>query len=319
MLYTLIFIVLLLVTFAVLVFFTRPTAVEKSVSSRLENIGEASAAAVTAEDDILKREALSEVPWLDAVLSRLAIAARLKKLITQADSKWTVGRLVVGSTLALVGVLWLGRFWIDNVVVLLVSGLALAAAPYLYLRIRRASRFNKFNSLLPEAIDLMSRAMKAGHSITSAIEMIALEVGPPVGPEFRRLFEEQNFGLPFREAMTNLVERVPLPDLQFLVTAILVQRETGGNLIEVLEKTGVVLRERIRLHGQLRIYTAQGKMTGAILCLLPFVVFAVISILNPRYAHILIEDSFGQKLIAVGLILMVLGVLVIRRIIDIKV
>jgi tight adherence protein B len=317
--YILIFIVLLLITFAVVLFFTRPTRVEKSVSSRLEGISESPAAPTAPDEDILKREALSEVPWLDLILNRLAIAASLQKLIAQADSQWTVGRLVVGSILILIGVPWLGHFWIDNTLVLLLLGLILASAPYVYLRIKRAARFNKFTSLLPDAIDLMARAMKAGHSIASAIEMIAAEVGPPVGPEFRRLFEEQNFGLPLREALSNLIERVPIQDLRFLVTAILVQRETGGNLIEVLEKTGVVLRERMRLLGQLRIYTAQGKMTGVILCVLPFVVFAVISFLNPRYAHILTEDPFGQKMIAAGLILMIFGVFVIRRIIDIKV
>ncbi len=313
------FLVLLLLTSAVFLFLTRPTKIEKSVSARLESIGENPQEKLAPDEDILKREALSEVPWLNAALSRLELAAKLKQLITQADSQWTVGRLVVGSALLLVSVLWLGRFWIDSWIVVLVFAAVLGSAPYVYLRIRRATRFNRFNALLPEAIDLLARAMKAGHSITSGIEMIALEIGPPVGPEFRRLFEEQNFGLPLREALINLVNRVPVPDLQFLVTAILVQKETGGNLIEVLEKTGLVLRERIRLQGQLRIYTAQGKMTGAILCALPFVVFAVISFLNPRYAHILTADPLGQKLIAFGLILMVLGILVIRRIVDIKV
>ncbi len=318
--YIFFFFVLLLGTFAVLLFLTRPTKVEKSVTARLESIGDTpQQEATTAEEDILKREALSEVPWLNAVLSRMEVAAKLKELITQADSNWTVGRLVVGSALLLVAVLWLGRFWIENWLVVGIFAVAVSFGPYVYLRVKRASRFSRFNALLPEAIDLLARAMKAGHSITSAIEMIALEIGAPVGPEFRRLFEEQNFGLPLREALLNLVHRMPVPDLQFLVTAILVQRETGGNLIEVLEKTGAVLRERIRLQGQLRIYTAQGKMTGVILCALPFVVFAVISFLNPRYAHILTGDPLGQKLIAVGLILMAFGVWVIRRIIDIKV
>jgi tight adherence protein B len=133
------------------------------------------------------------------------------------------------------------------------------------------------------------------------------------------LFEEQNFGLPMREAMLNLAKRVPIADVQFLVTAILVQKETGGNLVEILDKTASVLRDRMRLQGQLRIYTAQGKLTGWILSILPFVIFGIISIINPRYAHILLDDPLGQKLIIAGLVLMAIGAWVIRKVIDIKV
>jgi tight adherence protein B len=180
-------------------------------------------------------------------------------------------------------------------------------------------RFDRFNELLPEAIDLLTRALKAGHSINAAIEMCSREVPDPVGTEFRRTFEEQNFGLPMREAMTNLANRIPIPDLQFLVTAILVQKETGGNLVEILEKTANVLRERLRLKGQLAIYTAQGKLTGWILGGLPFFLFVGLSIVNPDYGKILINDEFGRTLIYTGLIMMAIGAYVIRKIVDVKV
>jgi tight adherence protein B len=149
--------------------------------------------------------------------------------------------------------------------------------------------------------------------------MVSREIPDPVGSEFRRVFEEQNFGLPIREALLNFAKRVPVADLQFLITAMLVQKETGGNLAEVLDKTGAVIRERSRLLGQLRIYTAQGRMTGWVLGLLPFVIFAVMSFLNPGYAHSLIEDPIGRKAIWIGLGLMAVGVYLIRRIVDIKV
>jgi tight adherence protein B len=180
-------------------------------------------------------------------------------------------------------------------------------------------RFDRFNQLLPEAIDLLTRALKAGHSINAAIEMVSREIPDPVGTEFRRTFEEQNFGLPMREAMINLAARVPIPDVQFLVTAILVQKETGGNLVEILEKTASVLRERLRLKGQLAIYTAQGRLTGWILAGLPFFIFLGVNILNPRYGKILIEDPLGRNLIYAGLTLMAIGGYVIRKIIDVKV
>lgn len=149
--------------------------------------------------------------------------------------------------------------------------------------------------------------------------MVAREIADPVGAEFRRVFEEQNFGLPIREALLNLAKRVPVPDLRFLVTAMLVQKETGGNLAEVLDKTCAVIRERTRLLGQLRIYTAQGRMTGWILGLLPFIVFLLMNLVNPGYAQMLLHDPAGRKAVWIGLGLMAVGVWLIRRIVDIKV
>jgi tight adherence protein B len=165
----------------------------------------------------------------------------------------------------------------------------------------------------------MSRGLRAGHSVSAAIEMVSQEVADPTGSEFRKTFEQQNFGLPFREALEDLARRVPLPDLQFMVTAILVQKETGGNLAEILDKTGNVIRERARLKGQLQVYTAQGRLTSWILGLLPFVMFVLLSLVNPAYTRVLVDDPLGQKLVMVGMALMLLGFYVIRRIVDIKV
>jgi len=165
----------------------------------------------------------------------------------------------------------------------------------------------------------MGRAIRAGHAVTAAIEMVSREVPDPVGTEFRRVFEEQNFGLPMREALLNLAQRMPVADLQFLVTAMLVQKETGGNLAEVLDKSGLVIRERSRLLGQLRIYTAQGRMTGWILGFLPFLLFVAMSFLNPDYTHTMLDDPTGRMWIWAGLGLMTIGVWSIRRIVDIKV
>jgi tight adherence protein B len=318
---TLVFTILVALTFLVVLLLTRPTTREKTLSRRLDTIGRQWEVETPGEqgEDILKSDQLSDVPWLDLLLARLPVATRLKREIEQADLKWSVGRLVFGSLLIFVATAWFGQFLVNSLPLALVLAVLLASVPYVYVRVVRGARLRKFNELLPDAIDLMSRALKAGHSVTSAIEMIAQEVSPPVGPEFRRLFEEQNFGLPLREAMLNFASRIPIPDVQYLVTAILVQKETGGNLVEILDKTASVLRDRMRLQGQLRIYTAQGKLTGWILSVLPFVIFGVISIINPRYAHILLEDPLGQKLIIAGLILMAFGVWVIRKVIDIKV
>jgi tight adherence protein B len=201
----------------------------------------------------------------------------------------------------------------------LIAGAALGALPTVYLFMKRWRRLRKFEELLPDTIDLMARALRAGHTISSAIEMVASEGSEPVASEFRQVFEQQNFGLPLREAMLGLAARIPLPDVSFLVTAILVQKETGGNLAEVLDKTALVIRERFRLRGQLRVYTAQGRLTGWILAGLPFIMFVLLNIVNPAYMRILITDPAGRTLIYIGIVLMVVGGWVIRKVIDIKV
>ena len=317
----LIFALLLIVTFGVVLLVLRPTKTEKTLETRLDSIERGADGAITEEatPDIVKRENLSDIPLLEGLLQRIAPAKRLQTYLSQADLDWSVGRVVSGTVLLLVVVPLILGFFIPNLVIQIIGGVIAAAGIYFFIYIKRGMRFDRFNQLLPEAIDLLTRALKAGHSINSAIEMVSREIPDPVGTEFRRTFEEQNFGLPMREAMTNLAARIPIADVQFLVTAILVQKETGGNLVEILEKTATVLRERLRLKGQLRIYTAQGRLTGWILAGLPFFLFVGLNIVNPNYGKILIEDPFGRTLIYTGLILMVIGGYVIRKIIDVKV
>ncbi len=311
---------LLLLTFGVTILVMKPTKSEKAVQQRLRMIEGLSTPAGEDVQGILKQEAISDVQWLNEIMQQFSLFVKLQRLLMQAESKWTVGKLLFGSLLIAICVTWGATLWAPAVAGLtVVLGVVAGSAPYLYLIQRRAARFRRFEELLPESIDLMARALRAGHTITSAIEMVSEEVPEPVASEFRRVFEEQNFGLPLREAMLGLTDRVPLPDVRFLVTAILVQKETGGNLAEVLDKTTVVIRERFRLRGQLRIYTAQGRLTGWILAALPFLLFAALSFINPDYERVLLTDPTGQKLIYAGLIMMVIGAWVIRRVIDIKV
>src|SRR5258707_1522570 len=177
-------------------------------------------------------------------------------------------------------------------------------------------RFGKCDARGPEAVDLMARALRAGHAVPAVIEMVGKEIAEPLAGEFRIVHEEQNFGLPLRDAMLNLVERVPRDDVRFVTTAILLQKETGGNLAVILDKTAVVARERSRLFGQLRIYTAQGRITGLILCIAPFVMCGVLSLLNWKYERILFTTPNCLKLIYIGLRVMTVRILVIRRVID---
>jgi tight adherence protein B len=309
-----------LLSFAVLMFALRPSKPARDVQQRLQMIEQMPVARTTEEiSSILREENLSDVPWLNDLMTQLPLFSSLQRLLLQADSPWTVGTLTSGSlALALAGG-WAATFWVPALPLMLLIAAASGAAPFLYLFAKRMARFRRFEELLPDGIDLMSRALRAGHTVTSAIEMVAQEGSDPLASEFRRVFEEQNFGLPMREALLNLSHRVPLPDVNFLVTAILVQKETGGNLAEVLDKTTQVIRERFRLRGQLRVYTAQGRLTGWILAALPFIMFILLRIANPNYVEILITDPTGQKLIYVGLGMMLVGAWVIRKVIDVKV
>jgi len=312
------FILVLVASFAVVMFVTRPTVEEKRVRQRLDDIAVGKTEGAD-EPDLLRQISYSDVPLLDSLFRSVAFTRRLKSTIAQADSSWTVGRLVATTFLIFAVAVWLASVLVPSMVLGLILAAGLAALPYVSVVVQRRRRFHKFEETLPDAIDLMSRGLRAGHSVSAAIEMVSQEVADPTGSEFRKTFEQQNFGLPFREALEDLARRIPLADLQFLVTAILVQKETGGNLAEILDKTANVIRERARLKGQLQVYTAQGRLTSWILGLLPFIMFVLLTMVNPGYTRILIEDPLGQRLVMVGLALMALGFYVIRRIVDIKV
>jgi tight adherence protein B len=309
---------LLLATFGVLVLVMRPTGTEADVQRHLSSIAKIHGVD-TEGATILKQEALSAVPWLNDLLRRIPGILNLRLLILQAGRTWTVATVLLGSLVAALMAGWASSIFIHAVPLLFVVAVAVGSVPYLILYGLRGARFQRFEQILPEAIDLMSRALKAGHSVTSMIEMVAQETAEPVASEFRTVFEEQNLGLPMREGMLNLANRVPLEDVRFFVTAVLVQKETGGNLAEILDKVAFIMRERMRLKGQLKIYTAQGRLSGWILCLMPFVMFVMMSLLNPQYERKLWTDPFGIHAIYAGLIMMALGIFAIRKIVDIKV
>ena len=314
----LVFILLLIVSFLVLLYFLRPTVTETAVQQHLESIEENRAV----EGDgttILRRQALSATPWLDELLRDLPGSADLARLIRQAGQTLPVTSFLLLSLVVLLSVAGLASLAIPSVVLSLLLGIAAGWLPYVLLVIMRERRFRKCDSQVPEAVDLMARALRAGHAVPAVIEMVGKEIAEPLAGEFRIVHEEQNLGLPLRDAMLNLVERVPRDDVRFVTTAILLQKETGGNLAVILDKTAIVARERSRLHGQLRIYTAQGRITGLILCIAPFVMCGILSLLNWKYERILFTHPTGLKSIYVGLAMMILGILIIRKIIDVKV
>jgi tight adherence protein B len=312
------FILLLIVTFAVLLYFLRPTSTETSVQRHLENIGENR----TVEGDsanILRPDTLSSILWLDEFLREIPGSLKVARLIRQAGRTWRVGPLLLFSLVMTVGNAWLASLAVPSILLSILFGIAAGLLPYMFLFIERERRFRRCDAQVPEAVDLMVRALRAGHAVPAVLEMVGNEIAEPLAGEFRIVHEEQNLGLPLRDAMLNLADRVPRDDVRFVATAIMLQKETGGNLAVILEKTAAVARERARLYGQLRIYTAQGRITGWILCFAPFVMFGVLSAFSWKREQLLFTTPIGLKAVYIGLGLMVLGILVIRKIIDIKV
>jgi len=301
------------------VFFTEPSKTDKLIHARLVSLDKRGGPSVPDEFGIVKEVTYSTIPALDRFLRSNSYAKSLQLLIQQSDTDWTVGRYIFFTLLIVFIGAVLGNWWISPSLMGWLPSLALAAVPYLYLVQKRYRRMRRFVAMLPAAIDLMSRGLRSGQALSATIEIVAKEAEEPVRTEFRRTADEMSFGLPFREAMLNLQSRVPLPDLQFLVTAILVQKETGGNLAQVLDKAAHVIRERERIEGQMRIRSAQGRLTGWILCLLPFALFAGMNIMSPGYGKILFEDPVGQKMVMYGLGMMVIGTILIRRIVNVKV
>ena len=267
--------------------------------------------------------ALSSNPSLNALLKQgEARTAPLQLLIDQSGSRITLGRLLLSSAvlavLVFVAVLWIASGL--NLVFLVPLALAAAALaafiPIAVLKVMRGRRVRKFEAQFPEALDLLARAMRAGHAFTTGIEMVAEELPAPVGPEFRLLYEQQNFGMSMPDALRAFAARLILLDARFFVTAVLIQRESGGNLAEVLDKLAGVIRDRFKVKRQMRVVSAHGRITGWILVCLPPTLFLVMTILNPEYRTTMFGTTLGVQMLWAALGLQVIGTLIIRKIIN---
>jgi tight adherence protein B len=284
-------------------------------------------AALTAADpeppdpivDVRKEDLFSAVPLLNRMLLKLELAPRLRHLLYQANLKWTAGGLILMSAACFVIPAYLLHLKTGALGLSLLLGVLIGSAPMVFVMFKRKMRFGKFEQQLPEALDLMVSAMRAGHSLNSSIDLVAHEVADPVGGEFRICFDEQNYGLELKTAMNNLVFRVPLQDLKMVVTAILIQKESGGNLAEVLDKVAYVIRERFRLKRQVRVHTAQGRMTGWILSFLPIILGFGLYLINPDNMSLLWRREIGVKLLWASGIMTIIGGLIIRKIVNMDV
>jgi tight adherence protein B len=269
--------------------------------------------------DLRKQELFSAVPWLNRWLLRLEVAPRLRTLLYQANLNWTVGILLLMSLACFLIPAYLVYLRTETILLALLIGILLGGAPIFYVTAKKKQRFARFEQGLPEAIDLMVSALRAGHSIVSALGLVAEESPDPIGGEFKICFDEQNYGLDLRTAMNNLVTRVPLQDLRIVVTAILIQRASGGNLAEVLDKAAYLVRERFRLRRQVQTHTAQGRLTGWILTFLPLVLGIGLYLLNPETMSLLWRRELGRELLYSAAVMTVIGALIIRKIVNMEV
>jgi tight adherence protein B len=269
--------------------------------------------------DIRKHELLSAIPWINRWLLKIELAPRLRGTLYQANVNWTAGGLLLMSAACFVIPSYLVYLRTGAFFFALAIGLVLGFVPLLYVLHKRRQRFTKFEEELPEALNLMVSALRAGHSLVAALGLVGSESPEPIGSEFKICCDEQNYGLEMRTALDNLVTRVPLQDMRIVTTAILIQKESGGNLAEVLDKAAYLIRERFRLKRQVRIHTAQGRLTGWILSFLPIVLGVSLYLVNPENMSLLWRREIGIKLLYTAAGMTIAGALIIRKIVRMDV
>ena len=321
----LIFVVVAVGVFVVASLMDQRSAQARLLRERLATVQEAASRQPSEELALLRDEMLSKIPAIDNLLRRSSKISNLQPFLEQANLKIRAGNILVlcmlsAVAMAVIGYILAGSLPPNQALLFAAVGLVIGGfLPYSYASYRRNKRFQKFEELFPEAIDTLARAVRAGHAFTTALELIANELSEPVASEFRKLFEEQKFGLPVRDALMNLAERMPLVDVKFFVTAVMLQRETGGNLAEILDNLSYVIRERFKIMRQVRVYTAQGRLTMLLLMGLPPVIVVTMLMTSPAFIHPLFADPIGHVLVVAGIVLQTLGYFVIRKIIQIQV
>lgn len=316
----LIFFVTLILVVCGIYFFIEAPAEKRKMRSRLEaaKIDLATSDSQNLETELLRAEVLSDVPALHRLLVRIPGVRQLQLFIQQSATEITVGMLLTLSFMLIwiifLACLALNVSWILALILAVLSGLV----PFLFIAVKRQRRFLRFEELFPDSIDLLGRAVRAGHAFTTGLELIAKEMPSPISDEFQRTYEQQNLGLPLKDAFQNMMKRVPLADVRIFVTALIIQRESGGNLAEILDNLSHVIRERFKLMRQIRVYTAQGRLSLYLLVAVPPIMGLMVYAINREYIMRLFTDPLGIQMLVVGVIMQVMGYFVIRKIIQPK-
>ena len=268
---------------------------------------------------LLKASHEGPLPALDRMFGASDRGSALGQWIDQSGVKTSISSVLVTAGICGLVVAGIGSMFVRALWILPAGAIVGFSLPFLVLKIKRGRRMRAFEEQFPEALDLISRALKAGHAFATGLKMAADELPEPVGPEFRKTFDEQNFGLPLKDALENLTLRVPVLDVRFFATAVLIQRETGGNLSEILENLAHVVRERFKILRQVRVYTAHGRLTGYVLLALPAVLCIALSFINPDHMNLLFRERMGQMLLMIALGMQTAGYFWIRQVVKIEV
>jgi len=290
-----------------------------SIRKRLKTISSRPGDAAIASSDIVRKTTLSGIPLLNHILRSVVGIDHLYRLAQQANTRFSVGVFILlGIVLAAAG--FAGAFyWAGGVIISAIIGGIFATIPFFYLYIKKQKRMAKFQAQLPEALDMIARSMRAGHAFSTGMRLAADEFADPLGAEFGYALDEVNFGVSMSDALTNLVDRVDCPDLNFFVVSVILQRETGGNLAEIMEKIAHLIRERFKLLDRIQTLSAEGRLSAVILSFIPIFVAAILFFMNREYISLLWTDPLGRRMVAFAVILMCFGFYVMRRIIKIKV
>ncbi|HXP41860.1 MAG TPA: type II secretion system F family protein [Candidatus Acidoferrales bacterium] len=316
--------VLVFVTVALVVFVAGSLADQRNararlIKDRLATVQKTPEREPDEELALLRDEQLSKIPAFDTLLRRSERVSAIQDALLQAGMKFRAGNFLLLCVLCGVVAGLATVLYTRNPAIAWAALIIGGFLPYSVVSYRRQKRFERFEELFPEAIDTLARAVRAGHAFTTAIEMIFNEIAEPLATEFRKLFEEQKFGMPVRDALMNLTERVPLVDVKFFVTAVMLQRETGGNLAEILDNLSYVIRERFKIQRQVRVHTAQGRLTMALLMAMPPTVVTILLVFSPDFVRPLFYDPIGHALLVLSIALQTVGYFVIRKIIKIQV
>lgn len=274
----------------------------------------------SAQTQILKQRLLSETPGLERFLLRLPRLHQFDRFLLQSGLSWSVSGVLLGSILAgLAAWAAVSELAIQARMLSLLAVVGGASLPFVYVNWRRTRRMRHMERQLPDALDLMTRALRAGHAFTSALSMAGNEMPEPIGGEFRIVHDEINFGVSLQQALTHLSERVPLTDLRYFVVAVLIQRDSGGNLTEILTDLSKLLRERAKLMAKIRVLSSEGRLSAWILGIMPFALAAVMNLVNPKFMSLLWTDPLGISMVQHMLVLMAFGALIMRKIVRIRV
>ena len=272
------------------------------------------------QTQLLKQRMLSDVPVIERFLLGMSRAQRLDRFILQAGLNWTVSRLLLScAALGAIGCMLMVYGAHQSLLLSVVVGASFAVTPLLYVSHKRSARLGKFERQLPEALDLITRALRSGHAFSSALQMVGDEMAEPIAGEFRIVHDEVNFGVALQQALTNISERVPLTDLRYFIVSVLIQRESGGNLTEVLRNLSRLIRERLKLMAKVKVLTTEGRLSAWILGVMPFALAGVMYLVNPEFMAPLWTDPIGLSIIKYMLILMAFGAFILKKIIKIRV